>query len=150
MTKGRVILFTILSVNVFSQQLDVRSPLQFLALGDSYTIGAGVAEEDRWPVQLVSALNQLGVYTEKLTIIAQTGWRTDDLMNAVYRKSFIFLKTAYATDHFSLHLLPLQNLFNLIHYAVHGLHGFGEWFAGGHVDAGFFEQVDRVIRTSRR
>ncbi|MGH8155419.1 MAG: SGNH/GDSL hydrolase family protein, partial [Rhodanobacteraceae bacterium] len=27
-------------------------PRRFLALGDSYTIGEGVAAADRWPVQL--------------------------------------------------------------------------------------------------
>ncbi len=72
------------SVNVlFAQQIRVKSPLRFLALGDSYTIGQGVAVEDRWPNQLVNKLQSKGVYTEDLTIIAQTGWRTDRLMDAI-------------------------------------------------------------------
>src|SRR4051812_40361073 len=29
---------------------------RFLALGDSYTIGEGVAEAERWPMQLAAAL----------------------------------------------------------------------------------------------
>ena len=69
-----------------AQQVAVRSPVRFLALGDSYTIGQGVPEEDRWPVQLVKRLGLRGVETEKLSIIAQTGWRTDDLKDAIARE----------------------------------------------------------------
>ncbi|MBM4408681.1 MAG: SGNH/GDSL hydrolase family protein [Chloroflexi bacterium] len=32
------------------------APLRFVALGDSYTIGTGVTEPERWPNQLVEAL----------------------------------------------------------------------------------------------
>jgi lysophospholipase L1-like esterase len=53
--------------------------MKYLALGDSYTIGESVAETDRWPVQLGAALG----WDKKPEIIATTGWRTDDLMNAV-------------------------------------------------------------------
>ena len=67
----------------FSQRVEVQSPLRFLALGDSYTIGEGVPKEDSWPSQFVAALRKRGVDTEKLTVIAQTGWRTDNLMNEI-------------------------------------------------------------------
>lgn len=53
--------------------------IRFLALGDSYTIGQGVLEKDRWPVQLSTRLKERGVLTE-LTIIARTGWTTDNLL----------------------------------------------------------------------
>src|ERR1051326_4611035 len=33
--------------------------LSFLALGDSYTIGEGVAEGDRWPAQLARRLSEI-------------------------------------------------------------------------------------------
>jgi lysophospholipase L1-like esterase len=56
---------------------------RFLALGDSYTIGESVSEEDRWPVQLVRKLNANGFAFEEPRIIATTGWRTDDLRRAV-------------------------------------------------------------------
>ncbi|HEY5691380.1 MAG TPA: SGNH/GDSL hydrolase family protein [Cyclobacteriaceae bacterium] len=57
--------------------------LQFLALGDSYTIGESVAEEDRWPVQLAKALTEKGIIVGKPKIIAVTGWRTDNLRNGI-------------------------------------------------------------------
>ncbi|WP_342316237.1 SGNH/GDSL hydrolase family protein [Lysobacter sp. FW306-1B-D06B] len=53
--------------------------LSFLALGDSYTIGEGVAEAGRWPVQLATALREEGIALADPRIIATTGWTTDEL-----------------------------------------------------------------------
>ena len=53
--------------------------LTFLALGDSYTIGEAVAEGERWPVQLAALLRQRGLAVQEPTIIAKTGWTTDEL-----------------------------------------------------------------------
>ena len=39
-------------------------PLTYLALGDSYTIGEAVPEEDRWPVQLTAVLRDSGIDME--------------------------------------------------------------------------------------
>jgi lysophospholipase L1-like esterase len=58
-------------------------PLKYLALGDSYTIGESVPEADRWPNQLAALLNNKGKNIEKPRIIATTGWRTDNLKNAM-------------------------------------------------------------------
>jgi len=55
------------------------SPPAFLALGDSYTIGEGVAPEGRWPVQLAAALRAQGLAIGDPRIIATTGWTTDEL-----------------------------------------------------------------------
>ncbi len=55
----------------------------FLALGDSYTIGEGVADEDRWPTQLVSRLRAAGVAISDPRIVARTGWTTDELLDAI-------------------------------------------------------------------
>jgi lysophospholipase L1-like esterase len=57
--------------------------LRYLALGDSYTIGEGVAEDSRWPVQLVRALRSEGVALDDPDIIATTGWTTDELATAI-------------------------------------------------------------------
>ncbi|MBI4535114.1 MAG: SGNH/GDSL hydrolase family protein [Ignavibacteriae bacterium] len=57
--------------------------LQFLALGDSYTIGESVDPSDRWPVQLVKVLRKQGVEIEDPIVIARTGWTTDELMTAI-------------------------------------------------------------------
>ena len=65
-----------MSIGVGAQNIPVK---KYLALGDSYTIGESVAESDRWPVQLVKALEKKGVNYAAPKIIATTGWRTDDL-----------------------------------------------------------------------
>ncbi len=57
--------------------------LRYLALGDSYTIGEGVAESGRWPVQLAAALSAHGVPVQPPQVIAQTGWTTDELDEAI-------------------------------------------------------------------
>ncbi|WP_101927248.1 MULTISPECIES: SGNH/GDSL hydrolase family protein [Luteimonas] len=55
----------------------------YLALGDSYTIGEGVAPEDRWPVRLADALRDAGLALDGPEIIATTGWTTDELDAAI-------------------------------------------------------------------
>ncbi|MCZ8071828.1 MAG: SGNH/GDSL hydrolase family protein [Cytophagales bacterium] len=56
---------------------------KYLALGDSYTIGESVSEAERWPNQLRDSLNKKGYAIGKPTVIATTGWRTDNLKNAM-------------------------------------------------------------------
>jgi len=57
--------------------------LRFLALGDSYTIGEGVAAADRWPAQLVALLGERGVRVAPPEIIARTGWTSSQLASAI-------------------------------------------------------------------
>ena len=57
----------------------IPAELRYLALGDSYTIGEGVPEDGRWPVQLACALRADGIAVSEPKIIAQTGWTTDEL-----------------------------------------------------------------------
>jgi len=71
-------LFIVLTNFAMSQ-----TPVKYLALGDSYTIGESVAENERWPVQLTEALRKKGKNIEAPKIIATTGWRTDNLANAI-------------------------------------------------------------------
>lgn len=62
---------------------EARSPLTYLALGDSYTIGEGVAPRERWPMQLVVALRRGGIAVDDPRVIATTGWTTDELSAAM-------------------------------------------------------------------
>jgi hypothetical protein len=55
------------------------SPVRFLALGDSYTIGESVNEAERWPNQLARDLRAKGVDVADPQIVATTGWTTDEL-----------------------------------------------------------------------
>jgi lysophospholipase L1-like esterase len=56
--------------------------IRYLALGDSYTIGESVAENERWPNQLVAMLSEKNIRIE-VTIIARTGWTTDELWQGI-------------------------------------------------------------------
>jgi lysophospholipase L1-like esterase len=65
----------------------IGAALSYLALGDSYTIGEGVAETDRWPVQLARRLRQSGIALGDPDVIAKTGWTTDELDAAITDQS---------------------------------------------------------------
>lgn len=78
-----IILGLLLTLASFGQEINRNEPLRFLALGDSYTIGQSVPENERWPVQLANVLQSQSIATEEVRIIAQTGWRTDNLKNAI-------------------------------------------------------------------
>jgi len=57
--------------------------INYLALGDSYTIGQGVDENKRWPNQLADTLTKLDYNIESTEIIAKTGWTTRNLLDAL-------------------------------------------------------------------
>lgn len=57
--------------------------MTYLALGDSYTIGEGMPEAGRWPMQLAGALRADGIALADPRIIAATGWTTDELSAAI-------------------------------------------------------------------
>ena len=56
--------------------------LRILALGDSYTIGESVAENERWPDRLAAMLSEKNIQTD-VTIIARTGWTTSELWQGI-------------------------------------------------------------------
>lgn len=58
-----------------------------LALGDSYTIGESVPSDQNFPNQIISYLQKNGQKWHQPTIIARTGWRTDQLMQAIEEQS---------------------------------------------------------------
>jgi lysophospholipase L1-like esterase len=60
-------------------------PLRVLALGDSYTIGEGVGEDERWPVQLAALLRARGHEVDAPRIVARTGWTAHELARALAR-----------------------------------------------------------------
>ena len=64
------------------------TPVTYLALGDSYTIGQSVPQIQSFPYQLVNLLNYYQLNVQKPDIIAVTGWTTDELINAISRSDF--------------------------------------------------------------
>lgn len=82
--KTKVFSFILLLSFLVVQSIAQETQLTYLALGDSYTIGEGVAENERWPNQLADSLRKRGFVVEKPKIIAKTGWRCDDLIVAIH------------------------------------------------------------------
>jgi len=56
--------------------------IRYLALGDSYTIGESVNENERWPNQLAAMLSEKNIQVD-VTIIARTGWTTSELWDGI-------------------------------------------------------------------
>ncbi|MDE0470637.1 MAG: SGNH/GDSL hydrolase family protein [Ekhidna sp.] len=66
--------------------MDTYQKYTFLALGDSYTIGEAVSENERWPMQLSDRLLKDSIRL-KPTIMAATGWTTDELMSEIEKSN---------------------------------------------------------------
>lgn len=60
-----------------------KKSIRHLFLGDSYTIGQGVAADKRWPSQLTDSLKARGVSVEASRVIAKTGWTVAGLLNGI-------------------------------------------------------------------
>ena len=69
------------------------TPLTYLALGDSYTIGEAVEQRQSFPYELANRLKTADLNVSAPQIIARTGWTTDELQVAI--------KAAKITDTFS-------------------------------------------------
>ena len=55
----------------------------YLALGDSYTIGESVPENQRWPAQLTKLLSEKNIHISLPRIIAKTGWTAHELKTEI-------------------------------------------------------------------
>lgn len=57
--------------------------IRYLALGDSYTIGESVAQQQTFPFLLATELKAKNKLEVKPTVIARTGWTTSELQSAI-------------------------------------------------------------------
>jgi acyl-CoA thioesterase-1 len=74
--------------NYVNNPIDQYTSYRFLALGDSYTIGESVCDTCRWPAQLKTAVeNEIDGSNISVSIIAQTGWTTTNLLQAISEAS---------------------------------------------------------------
>ncbi|MEO6759065.1 MAG: GDSL-type esterase/lipase family protein, partial [Saprospiraceae bacterium] len=65
------------------QPVPAAASVKILALGDSYTKGESVVFAQNFPNQLADSLRAEGQGVVQTRIIAQTGWRTDNLQTAM-------------------------------------------------------------------
>jgi lysophospholipase L1-like esterase len=70
--------------------------INYLALGDSYTIGESVERIQIFPAQLVKQLEKAGLIINPPTIIARTGWTTSELQAAI-KESGVIQKFNFVT-----------------------------------------------------
>jgi lysophospholipase L1-like esterase len=97
-------IFLFLSFYLMSiMETNAQKTLSYLALGDSYTIGESLPLEDNFPHQTVTLLRKKGMFMADPEIVAKTGWTTDELMDAISKRS---LKSNY--DYVSL-LIGVNN-----------------------------------------
>lgn len=83
-TLPEIISFDIPESHLIDFEIDT---LSFLALGDSYTIGTGVAERDRWPNQFVDKLRDQKMNAKDAKIVAGAGWTTGNLLKVLDNRS---------------------------------------------------------------
>ena len=82
MIKKRLLFFYILLFVWHSCQTN--NELQsYLALGDGYTIGESVPENQRWPLQLTKLLSEKNIHISLPRIIAKTGWTAHELKTEI-------------------------------------------------------------------
>lgn len=57
------------------------TPIKYVALGDSYTIGTGANPTEAWPVLLTKHLNDAGIKTELVANPSKNGFSTQNLID---------------------------------------------------------------------
>lgn len=72
-------MFVLLIFIVSMQHPEQKKAYTYLALGDSYTIGEQVKESENFPNQTVVLLREQGFAFKSPSIVAKTGWTTDEL-----------------------------------------------------------------------
>lgn len=78
-------LLIVVSLLISSKAFMQTKTYSYLALGDSYTIGESVLLTKNFPNQTAALLKKAGINMEAPTIIAKTGWTTDELKEQLSR-----------------------------------------------------------------
>jgi acyl-CoA thioesterase I len=111
--------------NPIENPLEIPTPINYLALGDSYTIGQSVCETCRFPIQLQDSLKNYLPSNKIIStkIIATTGWTTTNLKDAIASQNpannydfvtlLIGVNNQYQNKPFSLYEQEFPELVNI-------------------------------------
>ncbi|MEI6408110.1 MAG: SGNH/GDSL hydrolase family protein [Bacteroidota bacterium] len=107
-------------------KIDTSKQISILALGDSYTKGESVPTYQNYPNQLVDSLRAQQYKVKGIRIIAQTGWRTDQLINAIQNQNYdiadstfslvallIGVNNQYQNDKIEIYQTEFEQLLNI-------------------------------------
>lgn len=86
---SRVVFVAIFSL-LYAAVVDAQEEIRYVAIGDSYSIGTGVAPKDAWPFLVVDRLRADGINISLIANPSRNGWTTLDAMQwelPVLRKS---------------------------------------------------------------
>ena len=78
-----LVIFSVAMEKPVDDHIALAKVYNYLALGDSYTIGEQVEAKENFPNQVVAMLKERGIGFNEPRIIAQTGWTTDELQAAI-------------------------------------------------------------------
>ena len=78
MRKPAILLIMLLIIVPWAQAAE---PLSFVALGDSYTEGPGVARPETWPTLLSEHLRSSGIPLEAMYNLGRSGWTTKQVID---------------------------------------------------------------------
>lgn len=79
-------LFALISGFTQNMSENQTSPLRYLALGDSYTIGEAVEQPGTFPFQLANRIEKATpIHFSEIKVVAKTGWTTNELQEGIKR-----------------------------------------------------------------
>src|SRR5688572_32644865 len=81
MVKNALILSSLLLICGFVMHTNQNTPVKYIALGDSYTIGTGADPSEAWPNLLTKHLNDAGIKTELVGNPSRNGFSTQNLID---------------------------------------------------------------------
>lgn len=81
MKKAGIYFFSLITVFMMESFMQNNKTVNYLPLGDSYTICTGAAEKESWPVKLTKHLNEAGIKTILQDNPARNGYSTQNLID---------------------------------------------------------------------